>query len=318
MSIDTLPTSDQLAIVGSVEQMLEDLFPVSRLNHGANTGTLDAGEWMRIAENGWIGLSLPESVGGVGLELTDAVLVHRALGRSLVTPTIAATVVAARLAITAGDDAMAARLCSGEVRAAFAVPCFADKPDGTHYLIDPPAAEIFVSLAPGSARLLEIDLTDARPVKSLDPTIELWRGQPLGQRGAANRIAGLLSQALIASEMAGVATEALDRAVKYAKVREQFGKPIGAFQAVAHMCADAAMRAEAATALSNFAAIAIRDGAADADLQATDACLIASGACVDNASANVQVHGGMGFAAESDAHLYLKRAVLLRSLARAV
>jgi alkylation response protein AidB-like acyl-CoA dehydrogenase len=313
--IDILPNAEQVELADAMARTLEDLFPVARLDHGRIAASIDEAVWATIAELGWIGMALPEEAGGVGYDLTDAVLVHRLLGRHFVTPSVTATVVAAKLALDAGDAAFVARLCSGAARAAFAMPCSAGEPEGDHYGLDLEGADVLVSLTEAGARFLELDLASAQPVEALDPTAPMVRA-PHAVTGRPNPAAGLWAQALIASEMTGIALAATDKAVAYAKIREQFGKPIGSFQAIAHMCADCAMRGEAAVAQSNFAAIAIRDGHVDAAFQVGAAYLVSADAAFRNATSGIQVHGGMGFAAESDAHLYLKRAVLLRALAR--
>jgi alkylation response protein AidB-like acyl-CoA dehydrogenase len=114
--------------------------------------------------------------------------------------------------------------------------------------------------------------------------------------------------------LAGVAEAARDMAVSYAATRVQFGQLIGAFQAVKHACADMAMRAEAAAAQTFYAALLVTAGNADTASDVASARLIAGKAALDNAKANIQVHGGMGFTQECDAHLYLKRAQLFSAL----
>jgi alkylation response protein AidB-like acyl-CoA dehydrogenase len=99
--------------------------------------------------------------------------------------------------------------------------------------------------------------------------------------------------------------------VEYGKVRHQFGKPIGSFQAIKHRCADMAVRAEVARSAVTYAAIAVRDGESDAEFQVHVAKTLATGAALSNTTDNVQNHGGMGYTWESDAHLYLKRARIL-------
>jgi len=94
-------------------------------------------------------------------------------------------------------------------------------------------------------------------------------------------------------------------------VRQQFGRPIGSFQAVKHRCADMAVRAEVARSLTTFAAVALAEGEETAPRHVAAAKVLATDAALANAADNVQNHGGMGFTWEADAHLYLKRAWLL-------
>jgi 3-oxochol-4-en-24-oyl-CoA dehydrogenase len=120
---------------------------------------------------------------------------------------------------------------------------------------------------------------------------------------------------LAAAEASGVARWCLDTAVEYAKVREQFGKPIGAFQAIKHLCAEMLETAEAVTAAAWDAAVAADAGDEEQWAFAVDvAATVCFAGAVDVAKACVQVLGGIGFTYEHDAHLYLRRAVSLRAL----
>jgi alkylation response protein AidB-like acyl-CoA dehydrogenase len=104
-------------------------------------------------------------------------------------------------------------------------------------------------------------------------------------------------------------------AVGYAGMREQFGRPIGSFQAVKHHCANMAIAARLACDQVSFAAVAIDDGRADAALQVESAVYVAGSSALDNCGKNIQVHGGMGFSDEADPHLLLKRARVLLEIA---
>ena len=314
--IDVLPSADQMTMVDAVARAVGDLFPITRLDHGRKPVVVTQSDWNQIAELGWIGMALPEEAGGVGYDLTDAVLAHRQFARHFVTPSLLASTVASKLAV-ASADGLAQQICSGQIRAAFVMPCAWERPEGPHYVLDPHDAELFVTLDAQGARFVSVDLAAASPVEPMDSTVSIVRAPSAVPAGEPDVAAGLWARALIASELAGLAQAASEMAAAYAKIRQQFGKPIGSFQAVAHACADCAMRAEAAVAQSNFATIAIRDDHPDAAFQAGAAVLVAADAAFRNATSNIQVHGGMGFAMESDAHLYLKRAVLLRALGRA-
>jgi alkylation response protein AidB-like acyl-CoA dehydrogenase len=116
---------------------------------------------------------------------------------------------------------------------------------------------------------------------------------------------------LAAASLAGICGVVQNMAVEYAKIREQFGQPIGTFQAIKHRCADMAVRTEAASAQASFAAIALRDGRADSTFQAIAAKLIAGTYAIASAQENIQIHGAIGTTAELPAHLFLKRAHLL-------
>jgi alkylation response protein AidB-like acyl-CoA dehydrogenase len=133
----------------------------------------------------------------------------------------------------------------------------------------------------------------------------------VGEPGAA---AEIVAQAVrggvlaLAAEQVGGAQRCLDMAVAYAKVRHQFGRAIGSFQAIKHMCADMLLEVESARSAAYHAAWAAADGAADLPLVASLAKAYCSEAYFHVAASNIQVHGGIGFTWEHDAHLYYRRA----------
>ncbi|WP_278255991.1 acyl-CoA dehydrogenase family protein [Nocardioides convexus] len=151
-----------------------------------------------------------------------------------------------------------------------------------------------------------------------EPGVDLSarHGRFTGGAGAADERRRLLAITLAAAEASGVARWCLDTAVDYAKVREQFGQRIGAFQAIKHLCAQMLETAESVTAAAWDAAAA---GDADDVEQWSFAVDVAQATCFDGAveiaKSCIQVLGGIGFTYEHDAHLYLRRALTLRALA---
>ena len=140
-----------------------------------------------------------------------------------------------------------------------------------------------------------------------------WR-RPTSSSGAAER-AVALARTLGAAEAVGGAAACVDDAVDYAKQRVQFGRTIGTFQAIKHHCADMLVAAELATAVVWDAARASVDGSAEEfSLVAAMAATLAFEPFVHNAQMNIQVHGGIGFTWEHDAHLYLRRALVLNAV----
>jgi hypothetical protein len=143
-----------------------------------------------------------------------------------------------------------------------------------------------------------------RVVASLPAPVETHLGQSAWQAGQLGTAAMLL----------GIAEAALDMIVDYAKVRETFGRKIGAWQAVRHPCAEMAVRAEAARAQLWYAAAAIKEGRTDAAAHLDAAKHLANQAALSNTDANIQLHGGIGATDEHNAHLLLKHALLLSRL----
>ncbi|WP_302480190.1 acyl-CoA dehydrogenase family protein, partial [Sphingomonas bacterium] len=120
---------------------------------------------------------------------------------------------------------------------------------------------------------------------------------------------------ILAATLCGIAGAAAEMAVAYAGMREQFGRPVGAFQAVKHHCANMALAARASLDLATFAAVAFDERRPDAAFQVEAALLLAIEAALGNARLNIQVHGGIGFSDEADPHLLLKRAHALSAVA---
>jgi alkylation response protein AidB-like acyl-CoA dehydrogenase len=315
--LDVLPSVEQDEITDVVARALTDLYPINRLDHGRRPASLSSDDWSKIADLGWLALTAPTGIGGAGYDLTYASLVHRLFGRHLMTQGLTATVVALRLAANQGDLTLAGRLASGKERAAFAVLRSSDGDHRRVRLFDDSGAQLLVLLTREGACLLRSEcLIERNEVASVDTTVPLAHAvmRDAFSELRADREAGRWAHVLIASELVGIAEATLEMATEYAKVRQQFGKPIGSFQAVAHLCADCAMSAEAASAQINLAAIAVRDNKSDAEFQVSAAAQLAADGAFKNATSNIQVHGGMGFSAECNAHLYLKRALVLRVL----
>uniref|UniRef100_UPI0031CEBABA acyl-CoA dehydrogenase family protein n=1 Tax=Streptomyces hawaiiensis TaxID=67305 RepID=UPI0031CEBABA len=228
---------------------------------------LDRGVWRDLGDLGFFALRLPETEGGVGLGLPEAVLVFEEAGRVLLPgPLVATHLAAGAVPGAATGETVVAAVDGGLVE----------------WLAE---ADVVCG-----------DATGAVPMRSLDPLTPLHRVS--AGRRAPDPVAILLS----AAEQLGTAVRVGELAAQHARAREQFGRPVGAFQAVAHLCAGILVRAETARAAVYAAAVT----ADPADIAA--ARLLADEAAVRGARDCLQVHGGMGFTWESEVHLHLKRA----------
>lgn len=303
---DLIPSDEQAMIAESVRQFLADELPLERLRPNAKHS--DA---VRIrgamAELGWFGIGIPSDAGGIGLGLVEEMLVQRECGRHLVSTSVLATVLAGHVAAEAGDGSLLAGLLAGERSAAMAVATGGDvlafdwSPGDLLLVWDMDQAALFPSE----------EFASPKAEQGLDDSLTLHRGTlgiALHRIAADQALIGLRANALIAARMAGLAGQACTLAVEYAKVREQFGKPIGSFQAIKHRCADMALRAEGAAHLVALACLKLQAGAPDAPLQVAAAKLKAGHAAHENGRAAIQIHGGIGFHAECDAHWFMKRA----------
>ena len=260
------------------------------------------------AEMGLTAIALPESVGGGGGTLLDQAVVVEAAGYALVPGPFLPTVVAGLLY---EDDTLRAGIAAGEVTVALGADPRAvlgagatthvsvPRADGTHVLVPASAAEV----REGES----VDLTRSVAAVVLDEAAAAgaptWTGP-----GTPPALV-----VLAAAEASGIARWCLDTAVEYAKVREQFGKKIGAFQAVKHLCAEMLEISESVTAAAWDAAEAAEHGGDQAAFAAGVAATVCFDGAVEVAKACIQVLGGIGFTYEHDAHLYLRRAIALRA-----
>jgi alkylation response protein AidB-like acyl-CoA dehydrogenase len=315
MIADLLPTEDQQAIRDSVASMIAKRFPVARLHdEAAFGGAAEIAAWGELAGLGLFGLGVDAEAGGVGYTVAEEVSVALELGRGLITPTVLATMLAAHVAQGELRDALVA----GTARAAFAnpLPGMSSAAGVEVQLLDDTGADYALLWDDKGAQLYRI-IERGRAVEAIDETVSLRRAvlSPDAVVGSLSgaalaRRAGLM----LSAYLAGDAEATVAMAVEFAKVREQFGQPIGAFQAIKHYCAEMARRAEAAVSQTFYATVESTVRTDDDLFEMACARLIASDAAVENGRFNVQIHGGMGFTYEADAHLFLKRAILVSAI----
>jgi len=307
-----------------------------------------------LASQGLLGLHLPETAGGQGYGIPELAVAVEELGRALVPGAFLPTVLAsAVLAASAAADAAGAAesglsgqlsgLADGTLTGAVALGAGLRATaagtgetagvtiDGTCGLVlgGPVADLVILPAARGDDEIWVV--ADAAGL-TITPVDSLDLSRPAGRVSAeqlllpAGRVlTGLrpglvmsLAAALLAAEACGIAGWAVATAAAYAKIRHQFGRPIGQFQAVKHRCAWMLTAAEQAAAAAWDAARALQDAgpgdAAGADLAAAVAALVAPDAAVTCAHECIQVLGGVGYTWEHDAHLYYRRALSLRAL----
>ncbi len=320
--MDLTLSEEQEAVRDAIRGVLRERQPSERVRAiMAGDAGVDLDLWRAAGELGWFGLALPEAAGGTGYGVPEAMLLFTELGRALTPGPWLGTVLAGlALADAPAHRPTLDRLLVGGHRVAVVEDPFdrlgpGPRLDGSVELVlDAATADLLVVLGSSAVRLVATSAVGVRVEAShgIDPT---RRPATVAFAGATADVVSdgagalrLVATVLVAAEAAGVAERGVEMSVEYGKVREQFGKPIGSFQAIKHRCADMAVRAEVARSSVTYAAVALQDGEADAPFHVHVAKTLAANAALQNTTDNIQNHGGMGYTWESDAHLYLKRA----------
>jgi alkylation response protein AidB-like acyl-CoA dehydrogenase len=267
--------------------------------------------WGDLAALGWLGLHIPEEYGGSGFGLPELVVVAEELGRAVAPGPFVPTVIASAVINAAAPDDVKAKLlpglADGSVRAAISL-------DGTTALGGGVADLFLIASGDDVAIAQRADVSVEVPTQ-MDPTRRSARiklnGTPATVLAGASRTLLDYARLLLAAEATGVARETCTMAAEYAKARIQFGRPIAMYQAVKHHCANMLVEAELSTSAVWDAARAAEAGGDPFSYAAAVAATLAIPAADFNANHNIQVHGGIGFTWEHDAHLYLRRATAI-------
>jgi alkylation response protein AidB-like acyl-CoA dehydrogenase len=271
-------------------------------------------EWPVIVDAGWVGLEVPEQFGGAGATFAETAIICEEMGRAASANSYMGGAVLAvgtlnMLQPSDVRDRLLTDIASGAIRVAAALEPFDFVPDAED-------ADKILVIADDGVAVAEPDVT---PQPVLDETRRLATVTADGMKvetvlrfeGDPQRLHDRAAVA-VACDSLGLAEAMLTATVSYAKVRHQFGRPIGSFQAVKHACADMLVHISVARQLVDAAIDAVADGTADASVSMAKS--YACGTAVDVAGKAMQLHGGIGYTWESGIHVYLKRAALNRSL----
>ena len=283
----------------------------------ASGGSADV--WTSVIGQGLTTIAVPESLGGGGGTVLDLAVSVEAAAHALVPGPLLGTAVAATILSEAGGStALSAVVGGAQAGVAFdAIELEGGRLRGT--LVVPGASLDWILIAAADSWFaVSADQVDAKTAPGLDlsvqatcVTIDLNADDAVSLPGLTTARVRRLALALGAAEASGIAAWCLETAVEYAKVREQFGQPIGRFQAIKHLCAEMLETAEATSAVAWDAA------SADAENQGGFAADVAGAFALDGAvtvaQTCIQVLGGIGFTFEHSAHLYLRRAIALRA-----
>jgi alkylation response protein AidB-like acyl-CoA dehydrogenase len=290
----------------------------------------DPATWRRLTQEfALTGLLVPEELGGVGYGWVEMGVALEEAGRSLLVAPLLSTTLATAALLEGGDAELQKRwlpgIAAGEIRGAVALP-----PVGTpsadvvaadgvlsgsvSFVVDGHTAEVLVVAAGDSLHV--VDATAAGLTRTLLQTVDQTRklaridldGVPAAPlRASVERLRDVAAVCL-SLEQVGAAQKVLETTVDYVKTRNQFGRPIGSFQAVKHRCADMLVDVESARSAAYGALSALATGDEELPMMAAMAKAFCSDALLACAGESIQLHGGIGFTWEHTAHLYFKRA----------
>ncbi len=304
-------SDDQHAIKRTAKDLLADRFKMERVRELAEAGEYDEGVWKELCELGWAGIFIDESYGGQGLGIVELIILMEELGYALAPLPFLSNAAAGLVLQAAGSDEQKERwlpgIASGELRGTVGLVT-----DGEAKLVpDAATAEVIVLCGHEGTEVVERSDAQIEPVRTMDPTRAFAR---VGANGAGrplegDHLPGLSCAALaLAAELTGVSQRAMEMAVEYARDRKQFGRAIGAYQAVSHRCAQMLMEVEGARSATYYGAWTADAEPESLALAGCMAKAYASDAGWRVCTSSLQVHGGIGFTWEHDLHFFLKRA----------
>jgi alkylation response protein AidB-like acyl-CoA dehydrogenase len=326
--------SEHVDLADSVRSLVERVAPSEVLHEALETPIANPPPyWKAAAEQGLQGLHLAESVGGQGFGILELAIVLAEFGYGAVPgPFVPSAIASALISAHDPDSKLLSDLAAGAAIAAYAIDSgLTATRQGDALVIRgevravPAAAQASILVLPVSIDsgeewvVLDADGLEIVPVDSIDPlrpvahvranAVEVGDDRVLSN--LSREAARALMSTLLSAEAIGIARWATDTAAAYAKIREQFGRPIGQFQAVKHKCAEMIAVTERATAAVWDAARAIDEASAHASFAAAVAATLAPVAAQRCAQDCIQVHGGIGFTWEHDTNVYYRRALLL-------
>ena len=326
-------SEDQSLLQDSIGKALADLSPLERVRKFADDNECSAPDiWAGLSELGLPGLMIPEEHGGLGLGLLEAALAAEALGRSVAPTPFLGSAVLAPLALKLGGTAeqqarWLPRLAAGQAIAGVAISePVAGARDGAGvmardgrltgkalFVLDASGADLLVVADRAGGLHLALGAADAELMPCIDATRRLGEltfkdtpAEPLASNQALDRLRDA-AWVMLAADTLGAAQSMLDKAVAYAKERKQFGRTIGSFQAVKHLCAEMAAELEPARALVWYAAYAFDHAPDEAPLMAAHAKAHTSEIGRFIARTATEVHGGIGMTDLLGLHYWFKR-----------
>ena len=283
-------SDDQLTLAESVRDYLTGTHGPEVLRRLDAEGNRDPAIWQGLVDMGLTGLLVPEAQGGLGMGLVEAALIAAECGRAcLAEPLVDSAFVGVPWLVARGQTEGLDEVVAGTRRIAVPHPVNPWLADGD-----------------GAA------LTSVDPLRNLSVRVEPGRdtsapGISTSLDANGDEVLLNLGALMSAAQLVGLADAMLHQAVEYAKVRTQFGQPVGAFQGLKHQLASCSVAIEFAKPVVWRAAQALEDGLASASVHVSHAKLAASDAAMLTAETAIQVHGAMGYTYEVDLHFWMKR-----------
>lgn len=326
-------TDEQQMIAETAQAFFRENATSERTRAAMAVDGFDRALWQSFcSELGLAGVALPEAMGGAGLGMAEFAIVAEAAGAQVSAIPLLGVAMASQAIALGGSpeqrERWLGRLIQGEALAAFAHAEDLAVADGlltgiVRYVPHGGVADLLVIAAGGEIWVIEsasqgvtvtspTTMDQTRPLATV--TLDAAQGEKLSDGEAGLAAAERIGWLCLAAEALGGAQEAMERTVAYSRERVQFGRPIGSFQAYKHRVADMVVEIEQARSAVYWAACAVDEGSDEAEL----ALHAAKAFCADTffkcAADMIQLHGGIGFTWEHDAHLFFKRARSIQTL----
>ena len=298
---------EQREIKSTAKEFLAGRFKPEKVRELAESRSYDDALWQEICELGWPGIAVPEEHGGQGLGTVELTLLCEEIGYACAPLPFLSNALAGLVIAEGGSDQQRGRwlpgISSGEARGAVAL-----EPQEPAVVADAEGAAVLALPRGDGGVLAEPDQVEIEPLELIDATRSYARVSATDGEEQPVETGAYRGMVALAGELTGVAQRAMEMAVDYAREREQFGRPIGSYQAVSHRCAQMLYDVEESRSLTYYAAWSADAEPESLPLAAHMAKARASDAAWAVSSSALQVLGGIGFTWEHDLQFWLKRA----------
>jgi alkylation response protein AidB-like acyl-CoA dehydrogenase len=306
-------SDEQQEIQRTARDLLAARYTPAKLRELAESRSYDDAIWSEIRELGWPGIAIPEEHGGQGLGMVELVILCEELGYVCAPSPFLSNAIAGLVMAEGGTDSQRARWLPG-IASGQALGAAALDPNDPALVADAEGAAVLVLPVGDAGGLVEAKDAEIEPLELIDATRSYARvsapeAEPIPVETGLYR--GMVATS---AELVGLSQKALEMAVAYAKEREQFGRPIGSYQAVSHRCANMLYAVEEARSLTYYAAWCADAEPESLVLAAHMAKARSSDTAASVTNAALQVFGGIGFTWEHDLHFLLKRAEVMSQI----